>query len=387
MKVVGAMVPGGVAARLDGAGLVALRSGTVACGLREFPTPAWDRSLSGIDKAALIRISAFSCNYRDIAFIRLGLARSRGNEVVPFGSEFCATVLEVGDEVAHIKPGDRVFGAFTYPLARDPSLTAGILSNECSKEIMLVPAAKLQVVPDDMNDVEAAAFSLNGLTVASMFMRLEVPRRRRVLVLAARSNVGLLACGAGAALGAHVTAVTTSADAAERIRQLGAAETVVLQDPAAGLVNCQELKRIADRQDGFEAVIDPFMDVHLHQVGDLMAAQGRYITCGSAKQVPEDATSHVASVDWLYRHFYPSLLTKNLEFYGNCLGDGTALEFMLDLWARRAMIPIIDSVYTEGQEADFLRRSFVDRSRFGKVVYAFRSSPGFPFAQERGVPR
>ena len=364
-------MPGGAAARKALAEVVQLKSGPVSCGRCEVSDPTFDPGRETLKQQALLRVDAFSCNYRDMGFIRSGIAAARPNAVVPFGSEFCARVLAIGEEVDHIQPGDRVYGAFVYPEPPAPNIPPGIASNECSKEYLIVPAAKLQVVPDDMTDVEAASFALNGLTVASILMRLDVPRRRRVLILSGRSNVSLFACRAAAALGAEVTVVTTSSGISDRLRELGAQRVVVVDDPAAGLFACDELRDLAEGTGGFDAVVDPFMDAYLHQVGDLMAVGGAYATCGAAKQNPEDGVAHELSLKWMQQHFYANLLIKNLTFLGNCLGTREALARLNELQRQGALAPIVDSVYTAGEEAAFLRRTYTDPERFGKVVYRF----------------
>lgn len=97
------------------------------------------------------------------------------------GMEGAGVVEEVGEGVAHLKPGQRVAYAANPPGAY------------CEARVM--PAAQVCPLPDDIDDDTAAAMMLKGLTVEYLFHR-TTPLRAgdTVLFHAAAGGVGLIAC-------------------------------------------------------------------------------------------------------------------------------------------------------------------------------------------------
>ncbi len=64
-------------------------------------------------------------------------------------------------------------------------------------------------------------------------------------------------------------------------------------------------------------------------------------------------------------------IMKNLSIVGNCIGLSDGLERALSDYAAGALLVVTDSVFTGDDVAPFLNRTFNDRERFGKVVYAY----------------
>ena len=46
--------------------------------------------------------------------------------------------------------------------------------------------------------------------------------------------------------------------------------------------------------DGFDAVLDPYFDLHLNRSVPVLASFGRYVTCGVERQFPESGTTSMA---------------------------------------------------------------------------------------------
>jgi D-arabinose 1-dehydrogenase-like Zn-dependent alcohol dehydrogenase len=118
-------------------------------------------------------------------------------------------------------------------------------------------------------------------------------------------------------------------------------------------------------------MIDPFMDVHLHQAPEMLAMSGRYISCGSARQTTGDKLSFDRAPDWVAKHFYPNFLMKNIQLMGNCLGGREDLEKAFLWWKKGFMKPVVDSSFGAIGAAEFLKRTFLDTDRLGKVVCVF----------------
>jgi NADPH:quinone reductase-like Zn-dependent oxidoreductase len=122
--------------------------------------------------------------------------------------------------VTWLAAGDRVFGMPRFP--REAA---------CYAEYVVSPSRQLARIPDDLDDVEAAAVPLAGLTAwQSLVDTAGVGEGSRVLVLGAAGGVGHLAVQIAAARGAWV-AGTSSAAKHGFLRELGIDEALDRDEP------------------------------------------------------------------------------------------------------------------------------------------------------------
>lgn len=97
------------------------------------------------------------------------------------GMEASGIVEEIGENVTHLKPGDRVAYAATPPGAYTTS--------------RVMPAAQVCPLPDEISFEEGAAMMLKGMTVQYLFRRTTpIKSGDSVLFHAAAGGVGLIAC-------------------------------------------------------------------------------------------------------------------------------------------------------------------------------------------------
>ena len=137
---------------------------------------------------ALIRHTAIGLNYID-TYHRSGLYDLPMPSGI--GSEGAGVVEAVGTGVEHIQPGDRAAYAGGAP---------GSYS-----EARVMPADRLVKLPDDIDDRQAAAMMLKGMTVEYLLNRtFEVAAGQTILFHAAAGGVGLIAGQWAKALGATV---------------------------------------------------------------------------------------------------------------------------------------------------------------------------------------
>lgn len=330
----------------------------------------WDPDAPANARAVLVRVRAFSCNYRDKAFIDLA-RQYPANRFFAIGSEFCATVEAVGPQVTELAVGDRVFGENSYVTpAPDPQgVMPGIPTNQASTEYMVLPARKLMRVPASMSDVEAACFSLNAQTAYSMCNKVGAGPGKNVLVTAATSGTSLFSIAALRALGATVYAATTSPDKVDALYAMGAHE-VILRDRETPFHKDETLARTALAIDGFDAAIDPFFDLHAQVCLGMLKPLGRYVTCGLAAQT-EGTGALDKSVQRNADHLLLAAMMKNLVIIGNCLGTVDDLARAAADYTAGRFRPPVDRVYGGTDAAAFLHRTFVDRARLGKVAFAY----------------
>lgn len=337
--------------------------------LIETRDPSFDPRADATRSHVLIRVRGFSCNFRDLNLIISASKKAGDNAFYPFGSDAVGEVLEVGADVTALRPGDRVISDNNYTGGARPG--EGVLTNHASKEYQIVPADRLVKIPDEMPDEVAAGFSIGAQTNYSMLRRLDLKPGMKVLVTAAKSNTSLFAINALRRRGVEVYATSTSPRFERELRELGVRELIVA---AAGeeFIRNEQMLGVLSRVGPFERVIDPFYDLHLQRVVDLMAPEGRYVTCGLYEQFTrgDGVEQSPRPRPDLLRIMLP-VLVRNLQLIGNCIGLTEDLTEALEDYRRGELNVCVDSVFKGEAVGDFLERTYNAKDRFGKVVYLY----------------
>lgn len=350
---------------------VAIGGAPVSFALVERPSPEFDIADDANLHKVFVRVRAFSLNFRDKALMLLYSRDLPPGRVSAIGSEFVADVLACGPAVTRCAPGDRVIANAAYPNSGVPGLPPGLPTNGASTEFAAFHEAKLLRVPPSMPDDVAAAFTIGAQTTYSMVRRLALTEGACVLVTAARSNTSLFALHALRALPVTVVALTSSAQHRDRIAALGVARVVDGSATLPTFAAHPELMEIARERDGFDAVIDPFADLHVGRVLDVMGYGGRYITCGVYDQYLGLLGERFEYLGKSGPEVLSSLFMKNLTLIGNCLGREADLARAVADHAAGRLDVTIDSVLGGTEIAGFLERTCNAPERFGKVVFRY----------------
>ncbi|MEP1930369.1 MAG: quinone oxidoreductase [Roseibium sp.] len=155
---------------------------------------------------ARIMHTAIGLNFIDTYF-RSGLYPAPNGLPFSPGNEGAGIVQTVGEGVSHIKPGDRV--AYVGPL--------GAYVQE-----RLVPADRLVVIPDGIDDKTAAGMMLKGMTAQYLLRQTyQVGPETTLLFHAAAGGVGLIAGQWAAHLGATVIGTAGSVEKVELAKAHG----------------------------------------------------------------------------------------------------------------------------------------------------------------------
>jgi NADPH2:quinone reductase len=164
---------------------------------------------------ALIRHTAIGLNFLDTYF-RSGLYPApAGLPLIP-GNEAAGEVLEVGEGVDWVKPGDRV--AYVGPL--------GAYAQE-----RVIAADRLVKVPEGVSDEEAAGMMLKGMTVEYLLLRTyPVKPGDTVLYHAAAGGVGLIFGQWARKLGVTLIGTVGSAEKAELAKAHGYEHVINYRD-------------------------------------------------------------------------------------------------------------------------------------------------------------
>jgi len=349
---------------------------TVVCRHTECPDPVFDPNDRRNEHHVLVRVRAFSCNYRDLAMAYYLLKSGENGVRSPFGSEFSGEVVAIGLGVKTLTPGDIVTGDYSYPSPRSiqgvdtMDVLPGVPTNKASCQLAVFHEAKLCKVPTGVRVETAAAFALNAQTVYAMVRRLSLSPDDSVLVTAGRSNVALFAMQLLSLMKIRTVTVTTSPSSVPKLQEMGHAQVVLVERPVDNLLSYPVLRRIVRDTNGFAGVVDPLSDVYLLPVLDLMRAGGRYITCGAACQLPRVRENHPEVSGGMTR-LHDRILSKNISVMGNCIGESEDIDRAMADLSEGSMGVLVDSTHEQGGEMDFFERTFFDTDRFGKVIYKF----------------
>lgn len=175
---------------------------------------------------ALLRVEACGVCHSDLHLAE-GFFQPLGIDVFPIipGHEVVGVVEEVGREVKHVKPGDRVGAYFFHPCGHCPECLGGhetacdtlfagptlngFTVNGGYAEYMVTAAEHLVPLPDGLTFEAAAPMFCGGITVYGGLRQAEVRADQRVAVLG-MGGLGHLAIAIARAMGAEVVAVTSA---------------------------------------------------------------------------------------------------------------------------------------------------------------------------------
>jgi len=209
---------------------------------------------------AVVKISAAGVNYIDI-YLRQGQYPA----ALPFvdGQEAAGVITEVGSAVKFLKPGDRV--AYT-----------GVLGGYA--EYACVPADRLVRIPDKLDDRQAAAAMLQGLT-AQYLVKSTYPVKPgdTVLIHAAAGGVGLLLVQMAKSLGARVIGTVGSEEKAKLAREAGADEAIIYTQADFEV----ETKRLTDNK-GVNVVYDGVGKSTFDKDMNILRPRGYLVLFGAA---------------------------------------------------------------------------------------------------------
>lgn len=286
-----------------------------------------------------VRVEAAAVNFPDVLLIANEYQISVPPPFVP-GSEFAGVVDEVGTAAGGFAIGDRVtgtgmFGAFAERVAVDP--------------------AALAPIPDGVDVATAAAFGVAHRTAYhTLRSTAGIAAGDELVVLGAGGGVGLAAVQLGAAMGARVTAVASSAEKLSAAEGYGAATTISHRD--------DDLRAALRRAvpGGADVVIDPVGGELSEPALRALGRGGRFVTVGYASGVIPRIPLNL-------------VLVKGVHVLGFQFQDVPPGEFdrneaeLREMLASGRVVPHVGAVYALDDAARALRH-VADGRAVGKVV-------------------
>jgi NADPH:quinone reductase-like Zn-dependent oxidoreductase len=337
-----------------------LNGTSIPVGILDAPEPDYDKYFT--PQSILVKVRAFSCNYRDKTLMHLfnecckELSIQQKYFYSPFGSEFVAEVIKTGRDVKSLKLGDRVIPDGTYPFKPSGAM-GGLPTNFASQRIQVFKEEQVIKIPDSMPDEIAACFTIGAQTSYSMMNRLQLKPNENLLITSGSSNTSLFMINAAKNSDANVYVTSTNNSHKNSFMDMGIKNFIPYSQFTDKSLNIK-----------FDAVVDPFFDISLMNVLPFMNHHSRYITCGVYYQHPlfDKINSEIN-----FNQIMNICLINNITLIGNCVGSKDDLEKALADFANSKLDVIIDSIFTGMDIIPFLEKTFSIAPRFGKVVYKY----------------
>jgi NADPH2:quinone reductase len=209
---------------------------------------------------AVVKINAAGINFIDV-YNREG----RYKVPLPFviGQEAAGVVTEVGKDVTAVRKGERV--AYTNLLG-------------AYAEYAAIPADRLVKVPDGVNDRQAAAAMLQGMTAHYLaYETFSLKKGDTALVHAAAGGVGLLLVQMAHNLGARVIGTVSTEEKAKLARDAGADEVILYTQTDFE----QETKRLTGGK-GVDVVYDSVAKTTFEKSLNVLRPRGMMVLFGGS---------------------------------------------------------------------------------------------------------
>lgn len=266
--------------------------------------------------------------------VRLVFGLRRPRHAIP-GMDLAGVVAAVGQDVAALRPGAKVFGW----------CTAGALA-----EYVCVPANNLVPTPANVSVTHAATVPTSAMTALQALRDIaNVRPGQTVLVTGASGGVGSFAVQIAKALGAEVTAVCST--------------------PNAGLVRALGADHVVDYTETDFSGTGKRYDVILDNVEAQPLAAARRALTPTGTLIPNSGRGGrwLGPLGRIVKARVLSGLTRQRLRPFTSVGKHADLLTLAELLATGQITPVIDRVYALDEAADALRHVAAGHTR-GKVV-------------------
>lgn len=309
----------------------------------------------------LIAVSAAAMNHLDL-WGRRGLPGLEFEFPHIGGSDMAGIIAELGPGVTGLEVGTRVLvnpslwcGDCEWCAKGEESLCdsyriIGEHTNGGFAEYAVVPARNALPIPDDLSFEEAAAVPLVYQTAwRGLISRGGLSAGETVLITGASGGVSTAAIQIAKQRGAHVFAVTSGAEKAHRVKELGA-------DVVVDRLESDFAKQVREATDkrGVDLAFDSVGEAIWPDIIRALARDGRLVTYGATTGAKGQADIRITF--W-----------KQLRIIGSTMSNRAEFEEVMSLVFQRQLRPVIDVVW----RLDRAREAHVRLEagqQFGKIV-------------------
>ncbi|MGJ8569133.1 MAG: alcohol dehydrogenase family protein [Hoeflea sp.] len=257
------------------------------------------------------------------------------------GADCCGRIVSVGPGVDAGRIGARVLvRAMQSRPTADGGMATLTFGSECNggfAEYTVAASGDAIKVETGLSDVELASFPCAFSTAEGMIQRCSLGVER-VLITGASGGVGSAAIQLAKRRGAHVTAVTTAAKAAD-LQALGADETLDRDAPLPA--------------DAFDVVLDLVGGPRWPGLIDSLRNQGRYVTSGAI-------AGPIVELD------LRTLYLRDLSLLGSTCQPDTVFTDLVGYIEAGEIRPVLAATYPLDQ-LRAAQEAFLDKSYVGKI--------------------
>jgi NADPH:quinone reductase-like Zn-dependent oxidoreductase len=308
----------------------------------------------------LVRVKACSLNHLDL-WVRQGLPGVKLPHIL--GSDIAGEVVDAGEYVTGIKPGQRGIVAPMHFCGHCVKCLAG-LQNQCREftvigngvdggncELFAAPAANIIPIPDSLDFNQAASVPLVSVTAWHMLVGLAGIRPgQTVLVLGASSGVGTAAIQIAKMFHCRVITTAGSEEKLEKARTLLGADHGINHYKQK---ISEEVRKITSKE-GVDIVVEHVGAATWDESMKCLKTAGTLVTCGAT-------TGPNAGID--LRH----LFARQLRLLGSYMGTmGELNEVLGHVFAGRIK-PVVDRTFPLREIR--AAHEYLEKSQmFGKVI-------------------
>ncbi len=182
-------------------------------------------------RQVLIRVRAVSLNYRDLMVTKGAYNPRQRLPLVPC-SDGAGEVVAVGSEVKDFKAGDRVMSCFFQnwidgEMSDAQARTSlGSPGDGMLREYAVLEESGVIHTPAHLTDEEAACLPCAGLTAWNALVEAHHTKAGDTVLVQGTGGVSIFALQFARMMGAKVIATSSRDDKLERVREMGAGETI-----------------------------------------------------------------------------------------------------------------------------------------------------------------
>ena len=321
---------------------------------RDMPVPRSDE--------VLVRFHAASLNYLDVMIVSGTYNPRMKLPAIPL-SDGAGEIVEVGTEVTQWKAGDRVMPIMVQrwfdgePTAetRMTALGAGPQWDGVAREYAAFREDALVRIPDELSYEEAATLPCAAVTAWNALAVSGKLKPGEIVLTLGSGGVSVFAVQLAKLLGARVISTSSSNAKLEKLRELGADETINYREREDWDKAVLELtdKRGADHVVEVGGVGTLARSINAVRVGGHIAMIGALDTDGTFNHVP--------------------VFMKAIRLQGIFVGSKRMFEDMLIALEPFELKPVIDRVFKFEDDIRDALKYMETGSHFGKIVVRISS--------------
>ena len=309
------------------------------------------------DDEVLLAMRAASLNARDLIVPERGYGRATGELPLIPVSDGVGEVVEVGKNVTRVEVGDRVCPTYFQNWVSGQPQPANFASSlggpldGVMAEYLCLKEQGVVKVPDYLSDHEAATLPCAALTAWSALVTHGQVQKNDKVLIQGTGGVALFSLSFAKLLGAHITVISSSDEKLQRVRDMGADETINYSTTPEW---AKASRDITKETGGYDHIIELGGEKTLDQSLRAIKPAGTISLIGVLSGLAMDAS-------------LGAVVTRQIRLQGITVGHRDGFEAMLTSMQQHQIKPVTGEVFAfEDLKAamDSLRQG----GHFGKIM-------------------